>query len=169
MGVRAGIAVWFVAVALVAAPALAQSPDDSQIKARVALAIARFAEIPDQRQPGPLQLCLAVHGTPPKPLLALAGEKVGAHGVVVQVGPPFAACDVIYLHESYSEWRRLLEEPRAPALTVGDVQGFLAAGGMVELVIDSDAVRFDVNLRALRLHRIRLPAQVLKLARQVRD
>jgi hypothetical protein len=47
--------------------------------------------------------------------------------------------------------------------------GFLAAGGMVELVIDSDAVRFDVNLRALREQHIRLPAKVLSLARQVQE
>ena len=73
------------------------------------------------------------------------------------------------MHSSYADWRRLLLEPRAPALTVGDVPGFLAAGGMIELLIDNDSVRFDVNLVALRGQHIRLPAQVLKLARQVRE
>jgi hypothetical protein len=169
MRLRPHIVGCIVATALAAAPAIAQAPDDAQIKARVALAIARFAETPDRSTSGPLRLCLAVRGAPPKALLALAGEKVGAHGIEVRVGPPFQACDVLYLHESFAEWRRLLNEPRPSALTVGDVPGFLAAGGMVELVIDSDAVRFDVNLRALREQGIRLPAPVLKLARQVRE
>jgi hypothetical protein len=155
-------------VALAATGALADATDGAQVKARVAMAIARFAELPGRSGTGPLRLCLAVRGAPPTALLALAGEKVGTHGVEVVVGPPFAVCDVIYLHESFIQWRQLLDESTA-ALTIGDTAGFLAAGGMVELVIDNDAVRFDVNLRAVRAQRIRLPAQVLKLARQVRE
>lgn len=144
---------------------------DSAVKARVALAVARFAEMPAnaQRATGPLRLCLAVRGKPPRPFLELAQEKVGAHSVDVQVGPPFGTCDVVYVDSSYGEWRSLLVELRVPALTVGDVPGFLAAGGMIELLIDNDSVRFDVNLVAVREARIRLPAQVLKLARRVRE
>jgi hypothetical protein len=73
------------------------------------------------------------------------------------------------MHSTFADWRRLLVEPRQPALTVGDVPGFLAAGGMIELLIDNDSVRFDVNQSALREKNIRLPSQVLKLARQVRN
>jgi hypothetical protein len=157
-------------LALLAAPcAFAQGAPGDSIKARVALAVARFAEMPPGTPPGPLHLCVAVRGHPPRALLDLSREKIGAQSIEVQVGPPFAACDIIYVHSSFTEWRSLLAAPRAPALTVGDVPGFLAAGGMVELVIESDSVRFDVNLGALRGQRIRLPAQVLKLARQVRQ
>jgi YfiR/HmsC-like len=162
--------VWWLAVLLMATPVgYCQSPDDTVVKARVALAIVRFAEMPRTRVPGPLQLCLAVSGEAPQPILGLAWHKVGPQSVHVQVGPPFAACDVIYIHSSFTQWRELLAESRPSALTVGDMPGFLAAGGMVELVIDSDAVRFDVNLRALREQRIRLPAKVLSLARQVQE
>jgi hypothetical protein len=145
--------------------------DDSAIKARVALAVARFAEMPEDPERGarPLRLCVAVRGKPPRALLDLAQEKVGTKEVEVQVGPPFTACDVLYVHSSFADWRRLLGEPRPPTLTVGDVPGFLAAGGMIELLIENDSVRFDVNLVALRRQHIRLPAQVLKLARQVRE
>lgn len=147
------------------------APDDSAIKARVALAVARFAEIPARgdEESGPLHFCIAARGRPPRALLDLAREKVGMHGVEVLVGPPFARCDVLYIHSSFTEWRKLLIEPRAPALTVGDLPGFIAAGGMVELLIDNDSVRFDVNLVALREAHIRLPAPVLKLARRVRE
>jgi hypothetical protein len=160
---------WMTALLLAAPLAFSQSRDDSMVKARVALAVARFAEIPRERAPGPLHLCVAVRGKPPAALLGLAQEKVGARGVEVQVGPPFEGCDVIYMHASFIDWRKLLGEKRAPALTVGEMSGFLAAGGMIELVNDSDSVRFDVNLGVLNAQRIRLPAQVLKLARQVRE
>jgi hypothetical protein len=163
---------WIAAVLLGSSCAFSQSAsDDAAIKARVALAVSRFAEMPaePERVPGPLRLCVAVRGKPPTALLNLANEKVGAQVVDVQVGPPFTACDVIYMHSSFADWRRLLAEPRVPALTVGDVPGFLAAGGMIELLIDNDSVRFDVNLTALRAQHIRLPAQVLKLARQVKE
>jgi hypothetical protein len=169
MSARAGKPLWCAALLLVAAQGYAQTPDDTAIKARVALAIARFAEMPAERAPGPLQLCVAVSGAPPKAILNLAREKVGARAVELQTGPPFNGCDVLYFHASFLKWRELLNEARAPALTVGDMPGFLAAGGMVEFVIESDAVRFDVNLRVLREQRIRLPAQVLTLARQVRE
>lgn len=156
-------------IAVLAAGVAVADTDGAQVKARVALAIARFAEMPGRDASSPLRLCLAVRGQAPRPLLALAGEKVGAHAVEVRLGPPFEACDVIYLHVSFAPWRQLLEEARPAALTVGEVPGFLAAGGMVELVIDNDAVRFDVNMRALRSRNIRLPAQVLKLARRVQE
>ena len=116
-----------------------------------------------------MHLCVAARGKPPKALLDLAHEKVGARDVEVLVGPPFVACEVIYIHSSFSDWHQLLLEQRAPALTVGEVPGFVAAGGMIELLLDSDSVRFDVNLGALREQHIRLPAQVLKLARRVRE
>ena len=170
MRYAAVIAGW-VAALLAGAPCASAEgvPDDAAIKARVALAVARFAEIPRDQEPGPLHLCVAASGQAPKALLDLARARVGAHSVEVHAGPPFTTCDVIYVHPSFIEWRRLLVEQRAPALTVGDVPGFLAAGGMIELLIENDSVRFDVNLSALRQRRIRLPAQVLKLARQVKE
>jgi YfiR/HmsC-like len=169
MCARSARAGWLVVLLMAAAPAFSQVADDTAVKARVALAIVRFAEMPRDRPPGPMQLCVAASGPAPQSILGLAWYKVGTRSVHVQVGPPFAGCDVIYIHSTYVPWRELLAESRAPALTVGDTPGFLAAGGMVELVIDSDAVRFDVNLRALRAQSIRLPAKVLSLARQVQE
>jgi hypothetical protein len=54
-------------------------------------------------------------------------------------------------------------------LTLGAVDGFLARGGMVELVVVDDALRFDVDLHALRDSGLVLSSHALKLARRVRD
>jgi hypothetical protein len=170
MGVIRTRIVWIAALLLAAPCAISQATrDDSAIKARIALAVARFAVTDDAEGLRPMRLCLAVVGQPPGALLNLSREKVGPKVVEIQVGPPFQGCDVLYVHASFAQWRRVLAEQHRPVLTVGDVPGFLAAGGMVELVVENDAVRFDVSLAALRGQRIRLPAQVLKLARQVRE
>ncbi len=161
-------AAWLAGLLLANPAALAQA-EDTGVKLRVAMAIARFAELPEPRRRGPLLWCVAAHGKLSQAVLQLQGQKVGSLDVQLQLVPPFQACDVLYVDASYGDWRPLLAEPRAPALTVSDIPGFLAAGGMVELVLESDAVRFDVNLRALRAQAIRLPPQVLSLARQVRN
>ena len=144
--------------------------DDMVVKARVVLAVARFAELPgESRNSSPMRLCLLWKGAVPGTFLDLAQQKVGARQMEVIASPPYVACDVIYIHESAPDWRRVLAEPRPPALTLGDAPGFLAGGGMIELIIENDAVRFDVNLPALRRQGIRLSAQVLKLARRVQE
>lgn len=154
---------------LLAAGAFAQGTEDAGVKLRVATAIARFVELPAHRRNGALQWCVATQGKPAPAVLALQGQKVGALEVQLQLAPPFDNCDLLYVDSSFAGWRSLLGKRQAPGLTVSDIPGFLAAGGMVELVLESDAVRFDVNLRALRAQSIRLPSQVLSLAREVRN
>ena len=147
-----------------------QDTSDAVVKARVALAVARFAELPGAgNSAGSLRLCLFWNEAIPQAFRDLTQHKVGTRQLEIIANAPFGACDVIYVHESVENWRRLLAEPRPAALTIGDPGGFLAGGGMIELVIENDAVRFDVNLKALRKQGIRLPAQVLKLARRVQE
>lgn len=149
---------------------LGQNTSDAGVKARVALAVARFAELPGgENSAGPLRLCLVWNEAIPQPFRDLTRYKIGARQLEVITDAPFLDCDVIYVHESVADWRRVLAVPRSAALTVGDCVGFLAAGGMIELVIENDAVRFDVNLKALRQQGIRLSPQVLKLARRVQE
>lgn len=160
---------WLAGLLLAASSACAQGPEDTGVKLRVAVALVRFAELPGPRRNGPLQWCVATHGNPRPAVLALDGQKVGNTELRLQLAPDVQGCDVLYVDSSFGDWRSLLAGLRAPALTISDIPGFLAAGGMVELVLESDAVRFDINLRALRAQSIRLPSQVLSLARQVRN
>ena len=85
------------------------------------------------------------------------------------VVPPAQDCDVLFVSDGVPDWRAQVQDAGGHALTIGDVAGFLVAGGMIELVIENDAMRFDVNLEAVRQRRIRLPGQVLKLARRVQE
>ncbi len=169
MHVLLAVMAWLAGLLLWMPAAFAQGAEDAGVKLRVAVALVRFAELPGPPRNGLLQWCVATHADPPPAVLALQGRKVGSTELRLRLTQEFEGCDVLYVDSSFEDWRELLAGLPAPVLTVSDIPGFLAAGGMVELVLESDAVRFDVNLRALRAQSIRLPPQVLSLARQVRN
>ncbi|MEY4907010.1 MAG: hypothetical protein RL260_728 [Pseudomonadota bacterium] len=156
-----------------------QAPGESAVKARMVLSLARFVQWPasgDGADAGVLRLCVAarqseVFGA----FSALNGQVIA--GRTVQVQPPVsgagadaAPCHVLYLHSSAERATELLAQAaRSATLTVGDAEGFLNRGGMVELMLVNDAIRFDIHLRALRAAQLALSSQVLRLARQVRE
>ena len=80
------------------------------------------------------------------------------------------ACHLLFV--SSSERRRsreLLEKVSdAPALTVGDFPDFLDHGGMINFLIKDGSVRFEINLEPARRARLKLDANLLKVAAFVR-
>jgi len=56
-----------------------------------------------------------------------------------------------------------------PVLTVGEGEAFLDAGGMISLVLDDQAVRFQASPRALRAARLDLSSRVLRLAQRIAE
>lgn len=155
---------------LVALPAATQDRDDLMVKAKVAMAIVRFVEFPQSRGEGsPLRFCAARGEGLPRPVVELVRQGGLVNFVELKTEDSPAGCDVLYIGSSLPNWRRLLAASHAGLLTIGDVPGFLAAGGAIELVLTNDAVKFDVNQRELRRLGLRVPAQVLRLARTVQE
>lgn len=156
----------------------AQVPtNEAEAKARFTLTLARFVQWPANAfasDGAPLRLCV-LHNSP---AVAAAfgsqkGTVVGGHPLSVHTEAIARGtdCDLLFVDGSAA---RASAEPwlaagERPLLTLGAVDGFLSQGGMVELVNVNDALRFDVNLRALRSAHLGLSGQVLKLARQVRE
>jgi hypothetical protein len=150
---------------------------EAEAKARFTLTLARFVQWPASGavvDGAPLQLCV-MHNSP-----AVAAAFASQHGVVVAGHPlhvntgaiaPGALCDVLFVDGSAARAaaQPFLLTAERPMLTLGAVDGFLSQGGMVELVNVNDALRFDINLKALRRAHLGLSGQVLKLARQVRE
>jgi hypothetical protein len=167
-GTRSLLPPLLVLVLTAALPAVAQERHDLAIKARIALAIIRFVEFPEVRSGGrPLQFCVAMGGAVPPSFLQLVRQGGSIEVVDLKGEVAATACNVLYIDSSADNWRRLLGTARTGLLTIGDAPGFLAAGGAIELVQANDAVSFDVNQQELRRQGIRLPAQVLRLARTV--
>lgn len=152
----------------------ATASGDLAVKVRLTLSLARFTEWPLERPPGdPVRLCV-LHQAPEvlEAFRAQQAQPINGRRLVVTdaAGADGAACQVLFVHASGRPVVAWFEQSlRQSTLTVSDADGFLPAGGMVELVSVNDSIRFDVNLAALRAARLTLSSQVLRLARRVRE
>jgi hypothetical protein len=52
-------------------------------------------------------------------------------------------------------------------LTISGYAGFVADGGMIEIVLQQGGTRFDINLGEAKRAGLRLYPQLLKLARRI--
>lgn len=77
------------------------------------------------------------------------------------------------LFVSRSERQRIgqvLNELRSSyALTVGDTDGFAEAGGMINLKLEDDKIRFEINVQAATQAGLRISSRLLSVARIVPD
>lgn len=158
-------------LALLPGLAAAQAAHETAVKVRLALSLARYAQWPTAATSEPLRLCLAQRNAEVERAFGeLDGKQVNGRRIVIQKAPPVQGCDVLYVHASAERGVDLVKACVGSAtLTIGDGEGFVAHGGMVELVVVNDAMRFDVSLVAVRQAQMGLASQVLKLARQVKE
>ena len=55
----------------------------------------------------------------------------------------------------------------ASVLTVGDLDGFLDEGGMIQFLTENDRVRFAINANAAGRAKLKISSKLLSLARVV--
>jgi hypothetical protein len=77
-------------------------------------------------------------------------------------------CHLLYVSGRTSdEAGRLIAGLRdAPVLTISDLQGFTARGGVAEFFFDQGRLRFSVQLEAARRARLQISSRLLTLAKQ---
>ena len=173
---RAGLRllVWVLALAALTLPSQAhEASGEAAAKARFSITLARFVRWPATGA-STLRVCVMQHS----PAVAAAfasyeGSMLSGRAVAVIQNPssPSAQCDLVFVdgsgYRAPLAWLDMVAD--LPVLTLGTVDGFLSQGGMIEIVNVNDALRFDVNLNALRGAGLSLSSQALKLARQVRE
>lgn len=158
-------------------PAAAQDLNEARVKVRLALSLARFTQWPAgafAAADDPLNVCVVERSD----LVAgafreIAGQAVNGRPLRLVAPAPLAAagCHLLFVHASSGPAGLGLVDAAAgrPVLTIGDLDGFAARRGMVELVNVNDAIRMDVNLAAIRSGQLELSSRVLQLARRVRE
>ena len=52
-------------------------------------------------------------------------------------------------------------------LTVGDMEGFLESGGIINFVMEENKVRFEIDIAAARRAKLKIRSQLLRLAKRV--
>lgn len=157
------------------APARAQPrvASEAELKAAFIYRIALFVEWPVESLAAgaPFQVC--VLGTDPAWTAAFAsieGKKVQGHGVA-PVRHLVRAEDARTCHVLFAPGRETGRVAAAPAgvLTVGDAEVFAQTGGMIGFVREGAQLRFDINRDAAVRGQLRLPVELLKVARTVID
>ena len=169
LGVRTALAL---VSACLAGAALADSGDttESRVKAAYVYNFAKYIEWPGTAAQDPLRLCLPGNDRLGEAFNALEGRQAQGRAIHVLNGVPLgqlARCQIVFVGQGDAALLAAVIRSAAesPTLVVGDVDGFIDAGGGIGLVVADDRVQFEVNLEALQRAKLRASAQMLKLAR----
>jgi hypothetical protein len=151
-------------------------PSEAQIKAAFLLNFARFAEWDPTAVPETSTLLFFCFDGAENVRLAFQaladGKEIAKRKIINRrITSPADArtCQAVFANDSKrSREAELLKTARdAGALTVGDGPDFLNSGGMIQLLVDDNRMRFDINLASVSRARIKLSSKLLALARHV--
>lgn len=161
-------------LALLFVPTAGAQELEYPIKAAFLFNFVKFVEWPADAFAGeksPLAIC--VYGADPFGDTldnVVRGETVAGRGLIVQRPESLADlrdCHVLFV--SRSERSRLAEVlPRVqgkPVLAVGDTDGFLKAGGVINFVLEENKVRFQIDAAAAERNRLKISSKLLRLAK----
>lgn len=166
----------FLLVALVChnQPATAQDvPTEQSMRAAMVFNFLKFTEFPPESVANlqQIRLCVAVGDQrQAEALVALSGRKVwGRELTVVRLAGRGDDCQVLYV-DSRQRWN-VVENLRVSlrTLTISAYPGFARDGGMIEIALQEDGARFDINLAESRRAGFRFSPQLLRLARHIHE
>lgn len=157
-------------------PAVAET-GEYQVKAAMIYNMIRFMDWPEEALPASTPqfvVCVVGKGGLGSAVDALQGKQVKGKTVFVRPIPlsgGISGCQVLILSDQdKSSTASLLERTRSSmVLTVADSAGFARLGGTVGFVLQNGKVRFEINQTSAQRHRIRVSAQLLKLAQIVQE
>lgn len=157
-----------------AVQAAGQRASEYQLKAAFVYNFTKFIDWPGESVRGPtFQMCVLGQNPFGSELTHLtAGKAIGGHPVqVLTVSNVHLArsCQVVFVSASENaHMKEILSGLRGSSvLTVADTQGFVDSGGIIELLVEDDRVRFEVNLDAANEARLKISAKLLSLAKVV--
>ena len=120
----------------------------------------------------PLVLCVYGHTPADGSLETLDGKLAQGHPIRIERrfrGDALAACQIVYVSASESPYLAPLLRTLAnrPTLTVSDIPGFAAAGGIIGFVKEDNRLRFEINWASAEAAGLSISSQLLKLATRV--
>jgi hypothetical protein len=150
-----------------------QAAEEYRVKGAFLLNFTKFVEWPAQAFKGPADaIAICILGTSPFTAdleLAARGIVLGSRTVTLrQIPDPKQAqtCQVVFV--SMSERKRVhavLEAVQGGnVLTVGESEGFIAGGGVVEFRVEESKVRMEISEAAAKRAGLRISSKLLSLA-----
>ena len=104
---------------------------------------------------------------------SLQKRTVGSHPIVLKplkANEDPRSCHIIFIRASEKRMtaRVLTALKGAETLTVGESPGFADVGGMINLTIDENKLRFEINLDEAVQNRLKVSSKLLSLAKIVK-
>jgi hypothetical protein len=147
--------------------------EEYRVKGAYLLNFAKFVEWPDQAFKGPADpIAICILGNSP----FLAALDVAAHTIVVenrsvtvrQIPDTLLArqCQIVFLSASERKRARAVIEAvqGGNVLTVGETDGFVASGGIIELSVEDSKIRMQISTASAKKAGLRISAKLLSLA-----
>ncbi len=142
------------------------------VKAALTLNFARFTKWPEHstlNHSETINLC--IYGDIPivNTFFPLNNKRVGQKKLAIQIYRLLDTdqqCHIVYVSgTNRKEIAKIFAAVgKQPTLTIGEMNGFTAAGGIINLVTIDNKVSFEVNLTAAHLSQLKISSRLLKLA-----
>jgi hypothetical protein len=183
--VRAGASSWWAraavgALALFVGGRIAGAADaltEPQVKAAFIFNFAKFVQWPAQAfatSQAPIVLCVPAREGLGGALAGIDGKQVHGRELRVRRGvkpDDMKACHILFVPDA--EARSVADLLRTvgmlPVLTIGEPDGFAAAGGGIGFVTRDERVQFEINQGAVERANLQVSSQLLRLATIVQD
>ena len=99
------------------------------------------------------------------------GKQVNSQRIQIRHVEPanMRDCTMVFVGQNNDAQLRVLLAAlgNAPVLTVGEGEGFLESGGMIQFLIERNRIRFAINRGAAEAAKLTISSQLLLLARNV--
>jgi hypothetical protein len=143
-----------------------------ELKAALIYKVGKFVRWPEGTfavAGGTLRVCVAGNDDFGASIDSLAGRKLLGQIIAIERlpnGESAKACHVVFVSRSERERLPALLSTiaRDPVLTISDIDGFAAQGGIVGLVTTASKIHFEINSAASRRAGLEIGAQLLQLA-----
>jgi len=153
----------------------ASPPGEEQLKSAIIINLARYVDWPADAftsAQAPFVACTLGRSRLSTALDELRDTTVKGHPVTVRTisgADDLSGCHlVVALTDDRHRVSHLIDKSRRlPVLTIGELPGFSRNGGMVELFLVENRIRFKINLGAARTSRLSISTHLLKLAHDV--
>jgi len=146
-----------------------------EVKAGFIYNFAKFVEWPGETLPETkktVTLCIA--GTDPfgNALDSLNNKTVQRRKLEIKYtgrSKDLKVCNMLFISSSEREnLPQLLETLKnTPTLTMGDTKGFAQQGIMINLIIDQNKIRFEINTESAKRAKLVISSKLLKLAKTI--
>jgi uncharacterized protein DUF4154 len=159
------------------ASAHGQALDEYRVKAAFVYNFAKFIEWPSRAFHGPSEpIAICVLGQDPfggALQETVKGKEAAGRQLLVRNisdvrGP--GSCQILFV--SSSERKHLSSilagAKRCGLLTVGEMDGFASAGGIINFKLEDGRVRFEINVEAAQQNELRISSKLLSLAESVK-